>query len=110
MKDLRVSPERDIAGVDRGVPFEFFFEGLPVRAYPGETVGAALMAAGIMTFRTTRHGMRPRGIFCGIGVCFDCLVVVDRKPNCRACITAVMPGMDVRIQQGSAEDVYAVGN
>jgi predicted molibdopterin-dependent oxidoreductase YjgC len=106
--DLRVPAEHDIAGVDRGVPFEFLFEGRPVKAYSGETVGAALTAAGITMFRTTRQGARPRGIFCGIGICFDCLVVVDGRPNVRACVTAARAGMDVRVQNGSAGDVYGV--
>jgi len=106
LTDLRVPADRDIARVDRGVSFEFLFEGEPVKAYPGETVGGALMAAGILTFRTTRQGGRPRGIFCGIGICFDCLVVADGKPNLRACVTPVVPGMEVRVQVGSAEDVY----
>ncbi len=110
MTDLRVPADRDIAGVTRGVPFEFFFEGKPVKAYPGETVGAALMAAWIMTFRTTRRGGRPRGIFCGIGVCFDCLVVADGRPNLRACVTPVVPGMEVRVQNGSAGDAYGAGD
>lgn len=110
MTDLRVPADYDIASVDRGVPFEFLFEGEPLRAYPGETVGAALMAAGIMTFRTTRQGGRPRGIFCGIGICFDCLVVADGRPNLRACVTPAVPGMEVRAQNGSAEDVYGVGD
>jgi predicted molibdopterin-dependent oxidoreductase YjgC len=107
---LRIPADRDIASVDRGVPFEFLFEGKPVRAYPGESVGAALMAGGIVIFRTTRQGGRPRGIFCGIGICFDCLVVADGKPNLRACVTPVVPGMEVRAQNGSAGDVYGAGD
>ena len=106
MSDLRVPADRDIAGVDRGAPFEFFFEGEPLVAYHGETVGAALMAAGIMAFRITRQGAKPRGIFCGIGICFDCLVVVDGRPNVRACVTPVTPGMRVWVPSGSAGDVY----
>ena len=106
MSDLRVTPEKDVAGVDRGVPFEFSFDGAPLKAYHGETVGAALVAAGVTTFRTTRIGAKPRGIFCGIGICFDCLVVVDGKPNLRACVTLATPGMVVLIQNGSAEDLY----
>jgi hypothetical protein len=106
MLDLRIPAQKDIAGVERGAPFEFFFDGEPVRAYPGETVGAALTAAGIMAFRSTRQNARPRGIFCGIGICFDCLVVVDGRPNVRACVTLAAPGMQVRAQDGSAGDVY----
>jgi predicted molibdopterin-dependent oxidoreductase YjgC len=110
LTDLRVPADLDVAGVDRGIPFEFTFEEEPVRAYQGETVGGALMAAGIVTFRTTRQGGRPRGIFCGIGICFDCLVVADGKANLRACVTPVVPGMEVRMQVGSDGDVYGAGD
>lgn len=108
MTDLRVPARQDVAGVNRGAPFEFLFEEEEITAYPGETVGAALTAAGVTTFRSTRVGGKPRGIFCGIGICFDCLVVVEGRPNHRACVTAAEAGMDVRVQHGSAEDVYGV--
>lgn len=68
-------------------------DGVPLPAEPGQSVGAALTAAGIRSWRTTRAGGRPRGLFCGIGVCFDCLVTVDGRPNQRACLTPVHDGM-----------------
>ncbi|NHA00463.1 (2Fe-2S)-binding protein [Nocardioides sp. W3-2-3] len=68
-------------------------DGVPLPAEPGQSVGAALTAAGIRSWRTTRTGGRPRGLFCGIGVCFDCLVTVDGRPNQRACLTPVRDGM-----------------
>jgi|SRR5947209_9204423 len=106
MNDLRVSPAHDPAGVVRDAPFELSFEGRPIRAYPGETVGAALTAAGITTFRTTRRRGRPRGLFCGIGICFDCLLVVDGTPNQRACLTPARPRMVVQLQSSMAEDQF----
>ncbi|MEA5455880.1 (2Fe-2S)-binding protein [Sinomonas sp. JGH33] len=71
------------------------FNGEPLEAGPGQTVGAALMASGIPAWRTTRQGGRPRGLFCGIGVCFDCLVTVDGAANQRACLVEVREGMRV---------------
>lgn len=100
--DLRVQAGRDSAGIERGAPFTFLFDGQPIHAYAGETVGAALTAAGITSFRTTRRGGRPRGLFCGIGVCFDCLVVVDGRPNERACLTSVRAGAVISTQAPSA--------
>jgi hypothetical protein len=102
----RVPPEKDEARVERGPAFEFSFEGQPIPAYPGETFGAALMAAGQAVFRFTRNEGRPRGLFCGIGICYDCLVVVNGRPNLRACLTPAQPGADVRVQQGTAEDFW----
>jgi hypothetical protein len=106
MKNLRVRSERDTAQVERDPAFTFIFEGQAISAYPGETIGAALMAAGILTFRTTRRQGRPRGLFCGIGLCFDCLVVVDGIPNHQACIIAAQPDMRVQVQTGIGEDSY----
>jgi hypothetical protein len=106
MKNLRVRPECDTAQVERGPAFSFTFEGQTMGAYPGETIGAALMAAGILTFRTTRRQGRPRGLFCGIGLCFDCLVVVDGIPNQQACMVAAKPDMCVQVQTGTGEDSY----
>ena len=57
-------------------------------------------------WRTTRLGSRPRGAFCGIGVCFDCLVTVNGRPNVRACLEAARPGDVVTTQDraGHADD------
>ncbi len=103
MTDHRVPFASDIARIDRGTPFEFTFEGHAVIAYPGETVGAALTAAGIETFRLTRRYGRPRGLFCGIGICFDCLLVVNGSANQRACVTLAQPGIIVRMQRGAGD-------
>jgi predicted molibdopterin-dependent oxidoreductase YjgC len=78
----------------------FAFDGRDLRFQPGQSVGAALVAAGVRSWRTTRWQGRPRGIFCGIGVCFDCLLTVDGRPNVRACLVTAREGMDVRSQDG----------
>jgi hypothetical protein len=59
-----------------------------------------LARAEIATRRTV--GGAPRGIFCGMGVCFDCLMVIDGVPNTRACMTWVRDGLDARFQDGLA--------
>ncbi|NUS06965.1 MAG: (2Fe-2S)-binding protein [Nonomuraea sp.] len=69
------------------------FRGAAVPAEPGQSVGAALVAAGILDWRTTRKGGRPRGLFCGIGVCFDCLITIDGVPDRRACLVPSRDGM-----------------
>ncbi|HET8614172.1 MAG TPA: (2Fe-2S)-binding protein [Actinomycetales bacterium] len=86
----------------------FTFAGRPVAFRPGQTVGAALIDAGIRSWRTTRIERRPRGLFCGIGVCFDCLVVLDGQPNQRACLALARAGLDVRPQEGTGHDDLAV--
>jgi predicted molibdopterin-dependent oxidoreductase YjgC len=71
-------------------------DGQPVPARPGETVAAALLAAGRRIFRHTASGA-PRGLFCGMGVCFDCLVTIDGLRDQRACMTLARPGMLVQL-------------
>ena len=80
---------------------EFTFDGTAYRAQPGQSIAAALMENGIVSWRRTRVDDRPRGILCGIGVCFDCLSTLNGKPNVRACVTRIEPGDDIRTQEGT---------
>lgn len=80
--------------------FNIFYNGEPLEAYEGETVAATLLAHGVKAFRRTERFHEPRGIFCGIGQCTDCIMEVDGKPNVRTCVTLVHPGMVVRTQEG----------
>jgi predicted molibdopterin-dependent oxidoreductase YjgC len=75
--------------------FTFSWNGQDVTAYPGETILGALVAAGFHTLRHTRFGHEPRGMLCGIGICYECLVTVDGRANRRACLTPARPGMTV---------------
>jgi predicted molibdopterin-dependent oxidoreductase YjgC len=71
------------------------FDGRPLVAVRGQNIGAALVSNGITAWRSTRKNARPRGLFCGIGVCFDCLVTVDGEANQRACLVEVQEGMEI---------------
>lgn len=75
--------------------FTFSWNGQEIRAHRGATILGALLASGHRVLRTTRIAGEPRGPLCGIGVCYECLVTVDGKPNRRACVTAAKPGMVV---------------
>lgn len=79
----------------------FSFDGTAIPFRDGQSVGAALVAAGIVSWRTTRIEGRPRGLFCGIGICFDCLVTVDGVPSQRACLVRAREDLDVTTQEGS---------
>jgi len=87
--------------IARGDEISLHVDGVAVRAYAGETVAAAMMAAGIHRFRRSTRGS-PRGVYCGIGICFECLVRIDGQPNLRACITYAADGMTVDRADGSA--------
>jgi hypothetical protein len=81
--------------------FTIELDGEPVTVAPGQTVAAALIAAGHRSWRRTRIGDRPRGVFCGIGVCFDCLATINGTPNQRACLVEAAPGDIVTTQHGT---------
>lgn len=84
-------------------PLTFTFEGRPIVAEAGDTVAAALLAAGETLFRTTPQSGAPRAVFCGMGTCFDCLVMIDGAPNRQACMTRAVAGMAVTRQEGAAQ-------
>ncbi len=66
----------------------------------GVSIAAALIAIEQKAWRLTRHHQQPRGVFCGIGVCFDCLVTVNDTANVRACLDVVQPGDVITTQTG----------
>jgi hypothetical protein len=78
--------------IARKQPFKIQVNGRQVIAYPGETIATVLLADGYKMFRHSALSAEPRGAFCGMGLCFDCLVTLNGKPNVRACITVVQPG------------------
>jgi sarcosine oxidase subunit alpha len=94
-QDLRIWKD-----VQRGQAFTIEIDGVPVVAYEGETVAAALMAAGIRTTRKTVRGEAPRGVCCGIGLCYGCAMVIDGVPDTRTCQTLARPGMRLETQKG----------
>ena len=74
--------------------FTFRFDGREVQARPGDSIAAALEVAGMRVLGRSRAG-RPRGVFCGMGACQDCMVRVDGRLSQRACMTEAAPGMEV---------------
>jgi predicted molibdopterin-dependent oxidoreductase YjgC len=93
--------EEVVCGAGRRRLLHVTFDRLPLPAHKGETIAAALLAAGRRVFRLTGRRGEPRGLFCGMGLCFDCLVQVDGCPNVRACQTTVAEGMRVETQRGA---------
>ncbi|KUL48097.1 MULTISPECIES: (2Fe-2S)-binding protein [Streptomyces] len=89
----------DLVGAADATHF-FTFDGRRVAARPGQSIAAALWTAGILAWRETRGAARPRGAFCGIGQCHDCLATVNGRPNRRACLVTARPGDEVTTQKG----------
>ena len=75
----------------------FFFDGRPIAFRKGQSVAAALSEAGLRTLRQTAKGAS-RGMFCGMGVCQDCLITIDGVPNQRACMTLATSGQTLEAQ------------
>lgn len=75
-------------------------DGKPVKAQKGEMILASLLSEGIIVNRYTHKKNEPRGLFCGIGQCTDCMMIVNGKPNVRTCITPVEDGMVIETQHG----------
>ena len=96
----RIAEHPILGEQEKGNPVTFTFDGKEMKGYEGEPIAAALKAAGVMVHRYTKKEHKPRGIFCAIGRCTDCVMVVDGVPNVRTCITPLKAGMDVRTQYG----------
>jgi hypothetical protein len=88
--------------VERGEPINLLVDGEVIRAYIGETIAGALTAEGRRVFRHTARTGAPRGVFCGIGICFDCQVAVEGMGWVRSCMVSVQPGMRVSLLEGEA--------
>lgn len=86
----------------KGSRVVFTYDGVEMEGYEGEPIAMAFKAAGVEVHRFTAKRHEPRGIFCAIGRCTDCAMVVDGKPNVRTCMTPLVASMDVRTQDGVA--------
>jgi thioredoxin reductase/bacterioferritin-associated ferredoxin len=99
-KTAKPNDYRIEGGIVRGKQVEIKVDGKPVPAFEGETIAAALSAAGIRELRHAPRHKDPRGLYCCMGSCHGCLVTVDGQPNVRACVTQVQPGQDIGLQDG----------
>lgn len=97
---MRMKEHPILGKIEKGPEVIFEFDGQKMKGYQGEPIAMALRAAGVMTHRHTMKNDMPRGIFCAIGRCTDCVMVVDGKPNVRTCVTPLAAGMKVETQYG----------
>lgn len=97
---MRVEDHAILDCTPPGREVEITVDGNVIKAYEGEPILAALLNAGIRINRYTVKRKEPRGLFCGIGQCTDCAMVVDGKANVRTCITPVRAGMIIFTQNG----------
>jgi predicted molibdopterin-dependent oxidoreductase YjgC len=89
---LTRSPVRDLT---------IWFDDRAISARNGDSVAVALLAAGVTTTRSTPISGAPRGPYCMMGACFECLAEVDGRPNVQTCMTSVRDGMRIHRQDGA---------
>ena len=86
-----------IEGITRNRQITFFVNGKKFPAFEGETVFGALYAAGFNVLGHRSYDQQERCGFCGMGLCYECLVTVNGRKNQRACMVEVEPNMEVII-------------
>ncbi|MFF5261216.1 (2Fe-2S)-binding protein [Actinomadura viridis] len=96
MSPRLIPADRDPAGRRESV-LRLTVDGEPLEGVAGQTVAGVLLAAGRRAWREAPSGA-PRGVFCGIGVCFDCLVTVNGERDVRACRRRARDGDAVTTQ------------
>lgn len=82
-------------GIERGKPISIVVDGETIPAFRGETIAAAMLAAGRRAMRYTPRGHAPRSLFCAMGVCFECVVTIEGLGRARGCMTPVEDGMKI---------------
>ena len=97
---MRIDDHPILGKGEWGPKITLMVDGKPVEAFEGEPIATALMAAGRRVFRYTGKRGEPRGVFCALGRCTDCVMIVDGQPNVRTCVTPARDGMVVGTQSG----------
>ena len=100
--ESRIQEHPILGTYEKGRPVKFTYDGKEVVGYEGEPIAEALKANGVMIHRYTAKKHTPRGMFCAIGRCTDCVMVVDGEPNVRTCMTPLKEGMVVQTQYGNS--------
>lgn len=97
---MRIQEHPILGEFEKGKLVKFTFDSKECEGYEGEPIAVALKNAGLMVHRYTKKQHKPRGVFCAIGRCTDCVMVVNGIPNVRTCITPLEEGMTVQTQYG----------
>ena len=97
---MRIEDHPILGKAEWGRKITLMVDGEPLEAYEGEPIATALMAAVRRVFRYTTKGNEPRGVFCALGRCTDCVMIVDGQPNVRTCVTLAREGMVIETQIG----------
>jgi D-hydroxyproline dehydrogenase subunit gamma len=91
---------RPMPDAKRGAKLSFTFDGRPLTGRERDTVAASLLANGVIVCRETPVSGAPRAPYCMMGVCFECLVVIDGVGNRQGCLVPLREGMRIETQRG----------
>jgi predicted molibdopterin-dependent oxidoreductase YjgC len=97
---VRVLKHPILGDADLGDMVSVTVDGKEIKARRGAPIAAELMANGIIVLRRTAKLHQNRGVFCCIGRCTDCVMMVNGHPNVRTCVTPIEPGMVIETQDG----------
>ena len=86
--------------MNSGDKFEIEVDGRTILARSGQTIAEALLANGVRTLRMTQK-QASRGAYCGMGICYECRMIVNGIPNVRTCMTLATPGCRIATQDDS---------
>jgi predicted molibdopterin-dependent oxidoreductase YjgC len=97
---MRIEEHPILGQFEKGPRIQFTFDGKAMEGFEGEPIAIALRSSGVMIHRYTSRRNEPRGMFCAIGRCTDCIMVVNGRPNIRTCVEPLKAGMVVETQSG----------
>ena len=104
---MRIEKHPILGTFEKGRKIQFTFDGKTLEGFEGEPIAMALRSKGVLVHRVTARRNEPRGIFCAIGRCTDCIMVVDDVPNIRTCVEPLKEGMVVKTQRGNGPNISA---
>jgi len=102
---MRIDEHPILGTFDKGRKVEFTFDGRVMEGFEGEPVAVALRSNGVLIHRYTARRNEPRGVFCAIGRCTDCIMIVDDIPNVRTCVEPLKEGMVIHTQVGKGPEM-----
>jgi len=97
---MRIEEHPILGTIEKGEKVRFTYDDRPMEGFAGEPIAMALRSNGVLIHRYTAKRQEPRGMFCAIGRCTDCIMVVNGKPNVRTCVEPLQAGMAVQTQHG----------
>jgi hypothetical protein len=97
---MRIEEHPILGTFEKGSKVQFSFDGKTMEGFEDEPIAIALRSNGVLIHRYTSRLNEPRGMFCAIGRCTDCVMVVDGKPNIRTCMEPLKAGLVVETQKG----------